>query len=218
MLQRALLILAVTLAIAPSASSQTSFVTFEGLADGRVVGSYYVMLDPGVAFGSELRARIDSDAGGTGTFENEPSPSTVGYCDPLADPGARSGVVGMFMGQFPPWWRPVRSLYLHYTALAPINITISRWPLPDVDLLVGGPYDTDGGLDDWFAVGYDAGAPVITHLHLDSDLAYAIDNLSFSYDLVPELRGQPIPEASSLLLLLCGLLPSACLARRRSHR
>jgi hypothetical protein len=218
MLQRALLILAVTLAIAPFASSQTSFITFEGLADGQVVGNHYVMLDPGVSFGSELRARIDSDAGGTGTFENEPSPSTVGYCDPLADPGARSGVLGMFTGFFAPWLRPVRSLYLHYTALAPINITIGRWPLPDVDLLVDGPYDTDGGLDDWFAIGYDAGAPVIRDLFLDSDLAYAIDNLSFSYDLVPELRGQLIPESRSLLFLLCGLLPFACLARRRSHR
>ena len=217
MLQRALLIFTLTLAIAPSANSQTSLITFEGLADRQTVGDYYAMLDPGVVFGSELKARIDSDAGGTGTFENEPSPSTVGYCDPLVDPGAASGVVGIFMDQFSTW-RPVRSLYLYYTALAPINITISRWSLPDVHLLVGGPYDADGGLDDWFAIGYDAGAPVITRLHIDSDMAYAIDNLSFSYDLVPELRGQPIPESRSLLLLLCGLLPSACLARRRSRR
>ncbi len=50
-------------------------VTFEGVADGSPIGT--VPGTPEVLFNAAWRAAIDSDAGGSGPFANEPSPDTV---------------------------------------------------------------------------------------------------------------------------------------------
>ncbi len=64
------------LAVAASAASASPLVlTFEGLANGYPVGNFYAA--QGVSFSPATLALIDSDAGGTGNFANEPSPSTI---------------------------------------------------------------------------------------------------------------------------------------------
>lgn len=54
---------------------------FEGLGDQAAVGDYYNGSGGGPAWGISFSANalslIDADAGGTGSFANEPSPSTV---------------------------------------------------------------------------------------------------------------------------------------------
>jgi hypothetical protein len=55
-------------------------LTFEGVGDLNSVGEFYNGgggPDYGVSFSPETLALVDSDAGGNGSFANEPSPSTV---------------------------------------------------------------------------------------------------------------------------------------------
>jgi hypothetical protein len=62
------------------ASSAVIVLTFEGVGDLNPVGEFYNGgggPDYGVSFSPETLALVDSDAGGNGSFANEPSPSTV---------------------------------------------------------------------------------------------------------------------------------------------
>ena len=58
-------------------------VTFEGILENAPVGS--PAGHPTVTFGDSWRAVINSDAGGIGDFDNEPSPSTIAYLDNQSD-------------------------------------------------------------------------------------------------------------------------------------
>jgi hypothetical protein len=69
-----------------SASAEVITLTFEGLLNLEGVGGFYnggtgsqgsAGTNYGVGFGPNALAVIDADAGGTGNFANEPSPSTV---------------------------------------------------------------------------------------------------------------------------------------------
>jgi hypothetical protein len=69
----ALFVAAALVAASPAAALAAPVtLDFEGLADGATVGTYY----PGIAFTGAV-ARIDSDAGGSGDFGGERSPSTA---------------------------------------------------------------------------------------------------------------------------------------------
>lgn len=57
-------------------------LTFEGLGNGQGIGGYYAGGaggDFGISFSANARSAIDSDAGGSGNFANEPSGSTAAY-------------------------------------------------------------------------------------------------------------------------------------------
>jgi hypothetical protein len=63
-----------------AASSAVIVLTFEGVGDLNPVGEFYNGgggADYGISFSPETLALVDSDAGGNGSFANEPSPSTV---------------------------------------------------------------------------------------------------------------------------------------------
>jgi hypothetical protein len=71
-----------------SAYAAVTQLTFEGLQNNETVLNFYnggtgslgsVGPNVGVAFDSSALAIIDSDAGGGGSFANEPSPSTIVY-------------------------------------------------------------------------------------------------------------------------------------------
>lgn len=49
-------------------------LTFEGVPNNAPVGDFYA---PDYVFSSSALAIVDSDAGGTGSFANEPSPNTI---------------------------------------------------------------------------------------------------------------------------------------------
>jgi len=69
------LALAAVAAMAVSApASAVTVLTFEGIPDQAPVGDFYA---PDYTFSPATLALIDQDAGGTGNFANEPSPSTV---------------------------------------------------------------------------------------------------------------------------------------------
>jgi hypothetical protein len=66
--------------VAGSASAVTVTLDFEGVGNGNAVGNFYNGgggTNYGVSFSGNTLALVDSDAGGTGNFANEPSPSTI---------------------------------------------------------------------------------------------------------------------------------------------
>ena len=56
------------------ANAAVTVLTFEGVADFDPVGGYYA---PDYIFSPDTLALVDSDAGGSGNFANEPSPNTI---------------------------------------------------------------------------------------------------------------------------------------------
>ena len=86
-LRPACVVLVLVLALAAPASATITTLTFEGLQDLEAIGSYYdgglgaMGSGPGpgygVTFSSNALAIIDVDAGGSGNFGGEPSPSTI---------------------------------------------------------------------------------------------------------------------------------------------
>ena len=73
----ATILLAAVAVAALSLSSQASALTltFEGIPDLPPVGNFYSGL--GIVFSLDTLALVDSDAGGTGNFANEPSANTI---------------------------------------------------------------------------------------------------------------------------------------------
>lgn len=72
-IRRSLLGLVGLIAVSGPAHAATT-LNFEGLADDAPVGNFYA---PNYVFSASARAIIDSDAGGTGNFANEPSANTI---------------------------------------------------------------------------------------------------------------------------------------------
>jgi len=89
-----------------------NLIDFEGVGDTQVIGAI-----PGavtVTFGPSWLGLIDADAGGTGNFANEPSPSTIAIFLNLADPITFSS--------------PVQFVQVFYTATAAsVPITLTAW-------------------------------------------------------------------------------------------
>jgi len=73
-MKKLLLTTAALLALPSAANAAIVVLDFEGLANGAPVGNFYA---PDYTFSPATLALIDGDAGGTGNFANEPSPSTI---------------------------------------------------------------------------------------------------------------------------------------------
>jgi hypothetical protein len=87
-----MLMVAAALQLATSAGAQV-LLTFEGVGNGAAVNDFYaggtdslgnVGPNFGVRFVGSTLGLVDEDAGGTGNFANEPSPSTIEF---FTDPG-----------------------------------------------------------------------------------------------------------------------------------
>ena len=66
-------------AFASEKAAECGLITFEGIVENAPIGS--PAGHPTVTFGASWRAVINSDAGGIGDFDNEPSPSTIAYLE-----------------------------------------------------------------------------------------------------------------------------------------
>jgi hypothetical protein len=73
-MKQLLLAAAVAALVAVPANAAITVLTFEGLANNKPVGGFYA---PDYIFSPATLALIDADAGGTGNFANEPTPSTI---------------------------------------------------------------------------------------------------------------------------------------------
>src|SRR4051794_40947859 len=87
--------------LASGVANATTLITFEGLANNTAVGNYYnggAGGDLGITLNDRFQALIDSDAGGTGVFGGEPSPSTVAMIRPASGSSAVIDLGGGFQG------------------------------------------------------------------------------------------------------------------------
>ena len=107
-----------------------SLIDFEGLGDGAPIGLVTGPVD--VTFGASWLSIIDVDAGGSGNFANEPSPSTAAYFLDLAD-------ISITLNP------PVQFVEFFYTAAAvslPITVTAYDAGGVQVDQAIGNTVGT----------------------------------------------------------------------------
>lgn len=144
-----------------SGGGQASFtITFEGLQNAEAVNEYYnggtggkgTSGGPnyGVSFSTDSLALIDFDAGGTGNFANEPSPSTVLF---FTENTAVMNVPSGFTGGFSFYYSTVlfTGVVEVYTGLNKTGTKIATIPLQALG--GGGGGDPGGNFNVWAMVG-----------------------------------------------------------------
>jgi hypothetical protein len=206
------------LLVAAAAQASVIVLTFEGLKNREPIGQYYnggfggsgsgPGPNYGIEFGSSALALIDSDAGGSGNFANEPSPSTVAFF--LSGPGVVMNVPLGFTTGFSFFYTSV-SLAGTVTVWDGLNGTgnlLASLNLPALGSGCGG--DPNGAFNCWSAMGV-AFSGVAKSVNFGGSAArIAFDNIT----LGSKDPGGEIPEPGSMGLLASGLV--AVWLRRRA--
>jgi hypothetical protein len=201
-----------TLFAVATVSPAATVLTFEGLADSASVGNYYSGgggPNYGITF-VNATALIDSDAGGTGTFANEPSPNTIMYF-----PGVSSATMNV-PGGF------TTGLAFYYVAGSPGQVDVysglngTGSLLATINLVAqafdnGCTGDPTGAFCNWspVGVGFSGIAQSVVFIGLGDLIGF--DNITLG-DSTP---GGVVPEPTTLLLTGSGLALAGWLRRRR---
>lgn len=180
---------------------------FEGIANLAPVGDFYAA--QGVEFSPATLALIDSDAGGSGNFANEPTPDTVMFFLD-ADAAILNFAAGFTDG-------------FSFFYSSSVAAAVSVWDGLDgtgtllglINLLddgVGGPGDPSGSFGVWNigALAFSGTAMSINFGGTANQTGY--DNITFG-SVDPRIPPVPVPAAAPLLLAGLGAL--GALARRR---
>jgi hypothetical protein len=207
------------LLVAAAAQASVIVLTFEGLEELEPIGQYYnggfggfgsgPGPNYGIEFGSSALALIDRDAGGSGRFANEPSPSTVAFFP--SGPGVVMNVPGGFTTGFS----------FFYTSNFPGTVTVwdgldgagnllASLNFPALESNCGG--DPSGDFNCWSAVGvaFSGVAKSVNFGGTRNQVSF--DNIT----LGSRDPGGEIPEPGSMGLLASGLV--AVWLRRRAVR
>jgi PEP-CTERM motif len=203
-----------TAAFATPASAVVVTLDFEGLANGAAIGNYYNGGGGGslgVTFSPNTLAVIDSDAGGTGNFANEPSASTVMFF--LTGTSAILNYAAGFTTGFSFWYsansaasvRVYDGLNGTGTLLGTINL-VSQFN----NNCAGDP---TGAYCNWSNVGVTFGGTAKSIDFAGTANFVAYDNITFGSNVATG----GVPEASTWAMMLVGFgtIGSALRARRR---
>lgn len=202
-------------------TAQAVFVLdFEGLGDLEAVDDFYnggtggngsgPGPDYGVEFSANSLALIDADAGGSGNFANEPSPSTILFW--LDQNSAVMNVAAGFDTGFSFYYSSIDydGIVNVYDGLNATGTLLASIDLPGLGS--AGQGDPTGAYDIWMPVGVAFGGTAMSIDFGGTANYIGYDNVTFG----SETPVPPIPEPSTLLLLGLGLAGTgAGLARRR---
>jgi hypothetical protein len=222
---------------------------FEGIADTAAINNFYnggtdsagnAGTNYGVHFGGNTLAAIDKDAGGSGNFENEPSPSTTMFF--LTGSGVLNYEPG-FTGGF--------SFHYSSTKDAVVNVYDGLNATGNVvgAIQLGAQYNSGcvGGADNTFC-NWSLASATFSSLAKSIDFGGTVnqigyDNMKFGVDAADGVPGpvippiveppgpivgpgngnggivvNPIPEPGTYAMMLLGLAAIAFAARRRKQR
>ncbi len=179
-------------------------IDFEGVGDQAPVGTISTPLGD-AEFSANALGLVDSDAGGTGPFANEPSPDTVIFVFTGPDP-----VITMTLEN------PAEEVSWFYSSPDPSTVRI----FDGSDTLIKeinqagtppGPGDPTGGtFGTWVGDDFNAGANVIKKVEFDGALNFSIwDDIDFCIE--PFVGGDLIPIDSTALLIAAAQSPAAWL-------
>ena len=194
---------AAILAAAP-ASAAVVTLTFEGIGDLNPVGSFY---GPTYTFSTATLALVDSDAGGTGNFANEPTADTVMFFQDAND--AILDVAGGFTTGFSFFYSSSTAASVNVydgaggtgNILATLNLTAQGF-----DNCVGDP---NGSYCNWTAVGVLFSGTALSINFGGTANQTAFDNITFGSDT------PVIPEPATWAMMITGFGLVGFAARRR---
>ena len=194
---------AAILAAAP-ASSAVVTLTFEGIGDLNPVGSFY---GPTYTFSTATLALVDSDAGGTGNFANEPTADTVMFFQDAND--AILDVAGGFTTGFSFFYSSSTAASVNVydgaggtgNILATLNLTAQGF-----DNCVGDP---NGSYCNWTAVGVLFSGTALSINFAGTANQTGFDNITFGSDT------PVIPEPATWAMMITGFGLVGFAARRR---
>jgi hypothetical protein len=222
---------------------------FEGIANNAQINGFYdggtdsagnSGVNYGVLFGTNTLGAIDKDAGGTGNFENEPSPSTVMFfLSGSAVLNYTQGFTGGFSFYYSSEKNAVVNVYDGLNATGSVVGTILLEPQSNKNCSTAG----DNDFCNWTQAG-------VTFSSLAKSIDFGgtvnligYDNMKFGVDtpqgppvippVIPPIGEgpvippggshgggvvNPIPEPSTYALMLLGLATVVIAARRRKQR
>jgi hypothetical protein len=203
-------------------------LTFEGVGNGTPVGSFYnggPGGDVGITFGFGASGLVDGDAGGSGFFANEPSPSTVLHFSRLVDgaafidveQGFRTAVEFSYSQPDDP--TQPDTVFSHFVlavfdGFGGTGRELGRWTLPGTDPSASG--DPTGGLFGTFASfrgSFQGTGQSLGFFEARSSTGAIFDDLQF--DLTSSSK--PVPEPASLILVGTGVVALAMRSRARKR-
>jgi len=202
------------------AHAQEVTLDFEGLQDSEQVEAFYgggtgsagsSGADYGVTFTSAAHALIDSDAGGSGSIANEPSPDTVIY--PASSQSFVMNVPAGFTSEFAFYYssNPTGSVTL-YDELDATGAPIATIPV-QTQYNQSCTGDPNGDFCNWtLAETTFAGTARSVQFDFASSGSTGIDNISF---VITDQTAHPIPTLSPLPILMASTLLAVIGLRRQ---